>query len=91
MSVDLTKRNYICGGCGKDLSAEEYHLCLKCQSESQKNVKEIGQLQAIFGGFKPEYISMYFAKRLEKLTKALIGLTIVLGIITVVQIILLFR
>jgi len=92
MSINSTKHQYICEGCDKDLTGTGSHvLCPKCQAESQNNVKEIGQLQRRFGGFKPEYISMYFAKRLENLTKALIGLTIVLGIIALIQIILLFR
>lgn len=90
MSTNRPKRRNVCEACGQE-HADPGILCLKCQAESQKNVKEIGRLQRIFGGFKPEYINMYFAKRLENLTKALFGLTIVLGIIAVLQVILLLR
>jgi hypothetical protein len=49
------------------------------------------KLQSAYGGRIPEYINMVFAKRLETLTIWLIVLTIILGILAVVQILLLIR
>jgi len=79
--------NKVCELCYKPI--EKGILCPDCSAKSQKNVKEVSKLQHLFGGYKPEYINMYFAKKLEKLTKVLIALTVMLGIIAVLQIVLL--
>jgi uncharacterized coiled-coil DUF342 family protein len=57
----------------------------------QKYVSRINNIQKQFGGYKPEYINMYFAAKLESLTRVLIVLTAVLTILTIIQIILLIR
>ncbi len=57
--------------------------------EIQKNVKKINEVQKEYGGLLPEYINMYFAAKLEKLTVWLIILTCVLSILTAIQIIIL--
>ena len=57
----------------------------------QKNVTKINNLQREFGGYRPDLINMYFAAKLEALTRVLIVLTAVLTILTIIQIILLIR
>ena len=57
----------------------------------QKNVTKINNLQREFGGYRPDLINMYFAKRLESLTRVLIVLTAVLTILTIIQIVLLIK
>ena len=52
----------------------------------RKAIDEIGKIQAKYGGYKPELITMLFAKRLDCLTKALIGLTAALAILTITNI-----
>lgn len=63
----------------------------KEHNDIQENVSKINKLQKKFGGYRPDLINMYFAAKLECLTKVLILLTTVLAILTVVQIILLIR
>lgn len=50
---------------------------------------EMDEVQSTYGGRKPEYIIMLFAKKLDCLTKILIVLTSILAALTVVHIILL--
>ena len=57
----------------------------------QKNISKINKIEKKFGGYRPDLINMYFAAKLESLTRVLIGLTVVLAILTSVQIILLIR
>lgn len=55
----------------------------------RKAREKIDEIQAKFGGLRPELITMYLAEKLNCLTKALIGLTVILGILTCVHIVLL--
>jgi len=64
-------------------------LCQRCQAKVQKNLKEMDKLQVDNGGRLPEYVNMMLAKRLETLTKCLIVLTFILGLLAIAQIILL--
>ena len=57
----------------------------------QRNISKASNIQKKFGGYRPELINMYFAAKLESLTRVLIVLTVVLAILTIVQIILLTR
>jgi len=57
----------------------------------QKLVKKCDKIQKEFGGRNPEYIMMYFSQRLDRLTIALITLTAILSVLTVVHIILLIN
>ena len=52
-------------------------------------IDEMDKIQDKYGGRRPEYITMLFAKRLNCLTKVLIALTAILAILTVVHIYLL--
>jgi len=61
------------------------------RNKIQKSVSRINRIQEQFGGYRPEYINMYFAAKLEALTRVLIVLTAVLTILTIIQIILLIR
>jgi hypothetical protein len=62
---------------------------MKGKEPDRKAIAEMDDIQAKFGGRKPEYILMLFAKRLDCLTKVLIVLTTVLALLTVVNIIML--
>ena len=64
---------------------------MKKHQAIQQKVTEISKLQAEFGGYRPDLISMYFAAKLKCLTKVLIWLTAVLSVLAIVQIILLVR
>ena len=64
---------------------------MKQEKEVQKNVRKINRIEARFGGYRPELINMYFAEKLESLTRHLIVLTAVLTVATITQIILLIR
>ena len=55
----------------------------------RKAIDEMDKIQREFGGRKPEYITMLFAKRLNCLTKVLTALTAILAILTSVHIYLL--
>jgi hypothetical protein len=57
----------------------------------QKNVSKINNIQKEFGGYRPDVINMYFATKLESLTRVLIVLTAVLTISTIIRIILLIK
>ncbi len=57
----------------------------------RKAIDEINRIQAKYGGYKPDLILMLFTKRLDCLTKTLIGLTTILAILTAVNIWLLIR
>ncbi len=57
----------------------------------RKAVDEMNKIQAKYGGYRPDLIMMLFAKRLDCLTKTLIGLTTILAILTAVNIWLLIR
>lgn len=59
------------------------------QNEVQRKVKEIGKIQAEFGGYRPDLINMYFAVKLKRLTTILIWLTAILSALVIVQIVLL--
>lgn len=63
----------------------------KQHNRIQKNISKINNIEKKFGGYRPDLINMYFAAKLESLTRLLIGLTVVLAILTSVQIILLIR
>lgn len=52
----------------------------------QRRVTEIAEFQKRFGGYKPEYVSMYYAVRLDTLTRVLKWLTIVLAMLAGIQI-----
>ena len=92
MSIDPTKRNYKCELCDKEFKhGESGRYCQSCQSKINRNVRNRDKIQHKFGGCLPEYINMYFAQRLEILTKWIIGLTVVLGLLAAIQIVLVFR
>ena len=55
----------------------------------RKAIDEMDEIQHKYGGRKPEYITMLFAKRLNCLTKVLIALSTILAILTGVHIYLL--
>jgi hypothetical protein len=57
----------------------------------RKAIDEMDRIQHKYGGRKPEYITMLFAKRLDCLTKVLIALTAILAMLTIVHIYLLLR
>jgi len=57
----------------------------------RKAIEEMKEIQAKYGGYRPELINMFFAKKLDCLTKALIALTTILAMLTVVHIYLLLR
>ncbi len=57
----------------------------------RKAIDEINRIQAKYGGYRPELIIMLFAKKLDCLTKALISLTAILAILTVINICLLIN
>lgn len=63
----------------------------KQHSKMQKNISKIDKIEKEFGGYRPDLINMYFTAKLESLTRVLIGLTVVLAVLTGVQIILLIR
>ncbi|MFH1231409.1 MAG: hypothetical protein V1709_07935 [Planctomycetota bacterium] len=42
---------------------------MKRHNKIQKNVGKINELQAEFGGYTPDLINMYFAAKLECLTR----------------------
>ena len=63
----------------------------KKHNKIQKNVSKINKLQEEFGGYRPDLINMYYAKKLERLTLVLTVLTAVLAILAIIQIILLIR
>ncbi len=61
--------------------------------ESQENAKRGDAIQAAHGGRQPEYVTMTLTadlelstRRLVKLTRWLIGLTVALGVLAAVQI-----
>jgi len=56
------------------------------QETDRKAIADMDSIQQKYGGRAPEYITMLFAKRLNCLTKALIGLTITLAVLTVIHI-----
>ena len=58
---------------------------------NKKAIDKINKIQAKYGGYRPELITMLFAKKLDCLTKALIGLTAILAILTVINICLLIK
>ena len=64
---------------------------IKNHKKIQKYVSKINKLEKQFGGYRPDLINMYFAAKLECLTKALIILTAVLAVLTITQIILLIQ
>ncbi|MFC2003386.1 hypothetical protein ACFLV4_05525 [Chloroflexota bacterium] len=57
----------------------------------RKAIDEMDRIQRKYGGRRPEYITMLFAERLNCLTKALIALTAILAMLTVVHVYLLLR
>jgi hypothetical protein len=63
----------------------------KAHDAVQKNIRKIKKLEAKFGGYRPELITMYFSQKLESLTRVLIVLTMVLIVLTGVYIYLLVR
>ncbi|OGN97454.1 MAG: hypothetical protein A2Z77_05345 [Chloroflexi bacterium RBG_13_51_36] len=63
----------------------------KRHDKIQENVRKVNRIQEEFGGYRPDLINMYFAAKLESLTRILIGLTIVLAILTGIHIILLIK
>ena len=63
----------------------------KDHNQIQQAVCEMDNIEKKFGGRAPEYINMYFAAKLECLTRALIVLTVVLIALTSVYIFLLVR
>ena len=64
----------------------------KQHEKTQKKAREITRIQdEKFGGYRPDLINMYFAAKLESLTRILIGVTVVLAILAVIQIILLIK
>jgi len=64
---------------------------MKKRQAIQQKIGEINKLQDAFGGYRPDLINMYFAAKLERLTKVLIWLTAVLSALAIIQIILLVR
>ncbi len=58
---------------------------------NRKAIDEINKIQAKYGGYRPELITMLFAKRLDCLTKALISLTAIFAILTAINIYLLIK
>jgi hypothetical protein len=58
---------------------------------NQKKINEINEIQSKFGGYRPDLILMYFAKRLDCLTKVLIALSGVLIVLTGVLIYLIIQ
>lgn len=63
----------------------------KQHNRIQKNVSKINSIQKEFGGYRPDLVNMYFATKLESLTRVLIVLTAVLTILTIIQLILLIK
>jgi len=59
------------------------------QKVNRKAIDEINRIQAKYGGYRPDLINMLFAKKLACLTKALLILTAVLAILTLINIYLL--
>jgi len=53
---------------------------------NHKAIDEMGEIQRKYGGGDPEYITMFLAKRLNCLTKALIAFTVILAALTCVHI-----
>jgi len=53
---------------------------------NKKKIDELNKIQEEFGGYRPDLILMYFAKRLDCLTKALIAVSILLGVLAIVQV-----
>jgi len=64
---------------------------MKRKGLNHKAIEEMDRIQHKYGGRVPEHITMFFAKRLDYLTKVLIALTIILAMLTVVHICLLLR
>jgi hypothetical protein len=56
------------------------------EKSDRKLIEKTDRIQAKYGGRKPEYILMVFADKLNCLTKALITLTAILAILTVINI-----
>lgn len=63
----------------------------KESNESQKYIREIRRINARFGKAPPQFINMYFAAKLEFLTRVLIVVTVVLAILTGIYLILLVK
>jgi hypothetical protein len=64
----------------------------KRHEKIQKNISKIKRIQDLeFGGIRADLINMYFAVKLESLTRVLICVTVVLAILVVIQIILLIK
>lgn len=61
----------------------------KEQQNTQKLLRQMDTMQKKFGGRLPEYVNMYFAAKLECLTKALVWMTAILGMAAVAQIVVL--
>ena len=58
----------------------------------QKNISKVKRIQDTeFGGIRADLINMYFAAKLESLTRALTWVTVALAILAVVQIVLLIE
>ena len=53
---------------------------------NQKKVNEINKISKEFGGYRPDLIILYYAKGLDCLTKALIAVSILLGVLAIVQV-----
>ena len=58
---------------------------------NQKKVNEINKISEEFGGYRPDLIMLYYAKRLDCLTKALIAVSILLGVLAIVQVFVIVR
>lgn len=56
------------------------------QKVNRKAIDEIDRIQTKYGGYRPDLINMLFAKKLACLTKALLILTAVLAILTLINI-----
>ena len=61
------------------------------QETDRKAIDKMNRIQQKYGGRSPEYIIMFFAERLDCLTRVLIGLTGILAVLTVVHIYLLVK
>jgi len=53
---------------------------------NKKKIDEVNKIQEEFGGYRPDLILMYFARRLDCLTKGLVILSLALIILAGVQI-----
>ena len=64
---------------------------MKEKKADRKKINKINEMQRKFGGYKPDLIVMYYASRLDCLTKTLIVLSVILIVLSIFNIVLLMK